>query len=121
MNKEELKLLDELKEHCLKQAMYTDPYAMKKYKMFEMMELKIYELEKEIKHLLDLQKSMDKQYSDLEHNWNELKEYLKDYKDVLENQKDSVEGLDLFEEHTLDTLEEVLNEMQSLEDGGNNE
>lgn len=56
-----------------------------------------------------------------EHNWNELKEYLKDYKDVLENQKDSVEGLDLFEEHTLDTLEEVLNKMQELEEGGNND
>ena len=66
MNKEELKLLDELKEHCIKQGMFKDPYAMKKYKMFEMMELKIYELEKEIKHLKDLQSNMDKQYMELE-------------------------------------------------------
>lgn len=72
MTKEELKLLDELKEHCLKQAMYTDPYAMKKYKMFEMMELKIYELEKEIKHLKDLQSNMNKQYMELEEKLKEL-------------------------------------------------
>ena len=79
MTKEELKLLDELKEHCLKQGMYKDPYAMKKYKMFEMMELKIYELEKEIKHLKDLQNNMDKQYMELEDRNNKAIDNIKSY------------------------------------------
>lgn len=50
-----------------------------------------------------------------QNNWNELKEYLKDYIEVLESQKDNVEGLDIFEEHTLDNLEEILDKMQELE------
>ena len=74
-------------------------------------------------HNLTIQKNyLNKQYIKyLEHNWNELKEYLKDYKEVLENEKESVEGLDLFEEHTLDTLEEVLDKIKYLEEGGNND
>lgn len=51
----------------------------------------------------------------LKNNWNELKEYLKDYIEVLQSQKDNVEGLDMFEEHTLENLEEFLAKMQELE------
>lgn len=54
----------------------------------------------------------------LNNNWNELKDNLTDYKYVLESQKENVEGLDIFEEHALDILEEIINKIQELEESG---
>lgn len=51
----------------------------------------------------------------LENNWNELKEQLTNYINTLENQKDDVEGLDIFEEHALTILEEIVDKMQEIE------
>ena len=48
---------------------------------------RIESLEKENKHLLDLQRSMDKQYSELEHNWNELKNWLEEENEKLNHYK----------------------------------
>ena len=76
MNEEELKKLNELKEHCLKASEFADPHGIEKYQMFEMLEHKINELEKERKHLIDLQKNMDKQYELLESVLDEIREYI---------------------------------------------
>lgn len=74
MKEEELKKLDELKEHCLKQGMYNDPHAIEKYRMFETLENKINELQREIKHLKDLQGNLDKQYETMESILDEIRE-----------------------------------------------
>lgn len=73
MNEEELKLLEDMKEHCKNQAMYNDPHAIQKYRCFEMLENKINELEKEKKHLIDLQRNMDKQYELMESVLDEIR------------------------------------------------
>ena len=44
----------------------------------------------------------------------EFIEYLEDYIEVLKSQQDSVEGLDLAEEHMLMTLEEVLSKYKEI-------
>lgn len=75
MNEEELKKLNELKEHCLKASEFADPHGIEKYKMFELLEHKINELEKERKHLIDLQKNIDKQYELMESVLDEIREY----------------------------------------------
>ena len=51
----------------------------------------------------------------LQNNWNELKKWIKEYKEALENQTDTIEGLDLFEEHTFVILDDVSVIMQELE------
>lgn len=80
MNEEELKKINELKEHCLKASEFADPHGIEKYKMFELLENKINNLEKERKHLIDLQKNMDKRYELLESVLDEIRECIeKDY------------------------------------------
>ena len=51
----------------------------------------------------------------LQNNWNKLKKWIKEYKEALENQSDTIEGLDLFEKHTLVILDDVSVIMQELE------
>jgi len=52
---------------------------------------------------------------ELQNNWNELKEYFKNYKDELESLKENVEYLDLFEQHTLENIDEFLYKIQEIE------
>lgn len=45
---------------------------------------------------------------------NELEKWLNDWKDNIENQADTVDGLDLFEEHTLIVLDDVLVKIKEI-------
>ena len=49
--------------------------------------------------------------------WDKLREWVKDYKDALENDVDTLHGADLFEEHVLMILDEILAIMNSLDLG----
>ena len=68
-------------------------------------------LEKENKHLKDLQKNMDQQYEKLESNWNALKE-------ILDNTLYKLNGIldrDLLEEQMLLDYVYIRNKIQELE------
>ena len=49
--------------------------------------------------------------------WDKLREWVKDYKDALENDVDTLHGADLFEEHVLMILDEILAIMNTLDLG----
>lgn len=80
------------------------PYDEMPEKIEELM-VEVERLESENKHLLDLQKSMDKQYEELENNWNKLKKWLLCMSEI--------SHLDL------KCLQAVLSKMQEIESGKN--
>lgn len=51
----------------------------------------------------------------------QLEGWINDWKDNLEDEKESVEGLDLFEQHTLKVLDDVLAKIIEIKAGDNNE
>ena len=72
-----------------------------------MLEFENHELRKEKQEwikLLNMFKNQQKEFI----------KYLEDYIEVLKSQQDSVEGLDLAEEHMLMTLEEVLSKYKEI-------
>lgn len=69
------------------------------------------ELEKENNKLNHYKKL----YQSVKRQKDNLKEFLIDWKDVLEIGKSNVEGLDLFEEHQLETLYDILAKLEEIE------
>lgn len=51
----------------------------------------------------------------LQSNWNSLREFINDWIEDLENQRESIEGTDLFENHTLVILDDIKIRMNELE------
>lgn len=89
MNKEELKLLNEMKDNCLNGAKYIDPKSMEKYNLLRKIEDRL-------------------------NNWNELKKWLKEEmkeykKDIYPSQYGWMIG----------TMKRTLNKMQEIESGSN--
>lgn len=70
-------------------------------------------------HIKRLQQENQELKNQLENQRKEFIEYLEDYIEVLKSQQDSVEGLDLAEEHMLMTLEEVLEKYKGIIGGSN--
>lgn len=54
-------------------------------------------------------------YDKLQSNWNNLREFINDWIKDLENQRESIEGTDLFENHTLVILDDIKTRMNELE------
>lgn len=75
------------------------------------------QLLEENKHLLELQKNMDKQYAKLESNWNELKEHFKKQAIDLEMKREDISA-DTYIDRKM-FLKEVLFKMQEIESGKN--
>ena len=99
------------------------PYDEMPEKIEELM-VEVERLESENKHLLDLQKSMDKQYEELENNWNELKKFVKIEKDRLVRQcsqiyEDSLGKTRLVSEDIYNELKKISDKMQEIESGKN--
>lgn len=73
-----------------------------------------------IDQLISENKKLKNDYNNLAHDatkWDKLREWVKDYKDTLENDVDTLHGVDLFEEHALMILDEILAIMNSLDLG----
>lgn len=54
-------------------------------------------------------------YNKLQSNWNSLREFINEWIENLENQRESIEGTDLFENHTLVILDDIKIRMNELE------
>lgn len=99
------------------------PYDEMPEKIEELM-AEVERLESENKHLLDLQKSMDQQYEELENNWNELKKFVEIEKDRLVRQcsqiyEDSLGKTRLVSEDIYNELKKISDKMQEIESGKN--
>lgn len=70
---------------------------------------------KENQHLQDLQKNMDKQYAELENNWNKLKEHFKKQTIDLEIKREDISA-DTYVDRKM-FLKEVLSKMEEIERG----
>lgn len=46
-----------------------------------------------------------------------FEEWLKDWKDSLKSQAENIEGLDIYEEHTLENLETILSRLEEFKRG----
>lgn len=62
-----------------------------------------------------------KENNKLQSNWNSLREFINDWIEDLENQRESVEGTDLFENHTLVILDDIKTRINELEGKDKNE
>lgn len=79
----------------------------------------------EISYLLDYIEELKKENNKLNHykklyqsvkkHKEDLREFLKNWVNVLENERGNVEGLDLFEEHQLETLYDILAKLEEIE------
>lgn len=72
------------------------------------------DLDKQRKEYQETYKDVREEIKEYKNQQKEFIEYLEDYIEVLKSQQDSVEGLDLAEEHMLMTLEEVLSKYKEI-------
>ena len=89
LNLKEIALKEEMKERCLAKGQYVDENAKKKFDMLchlEDFEVQYWELQKESKHLDEVNCKLRKTNEQLKDNWNELKKWLR-IKDILANSK----------------------------------
>lgn len=72
------------------------------------------DLDKQRKEYQETYKDVREEIKEYKNQQKEFIEYLEDYIEVLKSQQDSVEGLDLAEEHMLMPLEEVLSKYKEI-------
>ena len=66
-------------------------------------------------YVTELLEEKDNKIEKLQSNWNSLREFINDWIEDLENQRESVEGTDLFENHTLVILDDIKTRINELE------
>lgn len=63
----------------------------------------------------EMNNKLREENNQLQSNWNSLKEFINEWIENLENQRESIEGTDLFENHTLVILDDIKIRMNELE------